>query len=154
MLRWVCEGGSPIRRLRRCWPILVLLLALLVVSTLLWRLRCAQVYPLLYSGSCCALSRVPRRFGLLLKPHALPLHVGVRFLPSLDLPRCLLGYPRVSAISSQCLLVVIVVPPFIVFIVVSHYSVRHPSFKSTVTLQGRTCFPAVLYTLVLGHIMP
>ena len=74
------------------------------------------------------------------------------FLPSLDLPRCLLGCPRVSAISSRCLLVVVVVPPFVVFVVVSRHSVRRPSFESAATLQGRACFPALLHTLVLGHI--
>ena len=97
--------------------------------------------------------RVLRQFSLLLKPHALPLYMSVHFLPSLDLPRCLLGCPRVSAISSRCLLVVVVMPPFIIFIVVSRHSIQRPSFESAATLQGRACFLAVLYTLVLGHIM-
>ena len=95
-----------------------------------------------------------RPLSLLLKPHALPLRVSICFLPSLDLPWCLLGCPRVSAISGQYLLVVVVVPPFIIFVVVSRHSVRRPSFKSAATLQGRACFPAVLHILVLGHIMP
>jgi hypothetical protein len=94
------------------------------------------------------------RSSLLIKPPALPLRVGVYPLPSLDLPRCLLGGLRVSAISGRCPLVVVVASPPIGFVVVSRFSIRRLSFKSAITLLGRAGFPAVMRTLVLGHAVP
>jgi hypothetical protein len=80
--------------------------------------------------------------------------VGVRLLPSLDLPRCLLGCPRVSAISGRYPLVDVVASPPDGFVVVSRFSMCRPTFESAATLLGRAGFPAVMRTLILGHVLP
>ena len=80
--------------------------------------------------------------------------MGVRLLPSLDLPRCLLGGPRVSAISGHYSLVVMVASPPVRFIVVSRFSIRRLPFEFAATIPCRAGFPAVLHILVLGHPIP
>ena len=47
-----------------------------------------------------------------------------------------------------------VVSPPVRFIIVSRFSIYQPTFKSAVTLLCRTGFPAIIRTLILGHIMP
>ena len=80
--------------------------------------------------------------------------MGVRPLPSLGLPRCLLGCPRVSAISGRCPLVVVVGLPVVGFVVVSRSPVCRLAFESAATLLCRAGFPAEMRTLILGHVMP
>ena len=80
--------------------------------------------------------------------------MGVRPLPFLGLPRCLLGYLLVSTISSRCPLVVVVRLPVIRFVIVSRSPIYRPTFESTATLLYRAGFPAKIRTLILGHIIP
>jgi len=87
-------------------------------------------------------------------PPALPLRIGIRPLPSLGLPQCLLGGPQVSAISGCCPLVVVVGSPPVGFVMVSRFSMRRPPFESAATLLCRAGFPVVLHALILGHNMP
>ena len=83
----------------------------------------------------------------------LPLHEGVRSLPSLGLPQCLLGYPQVFAISGHYPLVGVVGLPIIGFVVVSCSPICQPTFESTVTLLGCVGFLAEMCVLSLGHVM-
>ena len=80
--------------------------------------------------------------------------MGVRPLPSLGLPRCLLGYLRVSAISGRYPLVIVVGLPVVRFVMVSRSPVCRLAFESTATLLCRAGFPARMRTLSLGHVMP
>ena len=80
--------------------------------------------------------------------------MGVRLLPSLDLPRCLLGCPQVSAISGRCPLVAVVGSPVVGFVVASRSPVCRPTFESAATLLCRAGFLVVMRALSLGHVMP
>ena len=80
------------------------------------------------------MSIVSEQSILPIRPHALPLRVGIRLLPSLGLPRCLLGCLQVSTTSGRCPLVVVVGSPRVGFVVVSRFSVCRPTFESTATL--------------------
>ena len=80
--------------------------------------------------------------------------MGVRPLPSLGLPRCLLGYLRVSTISGRCPLVIVVRLPVIRFVILSRSPVYQLAFESTATLLCRVGFPAKMRVLSLGHVMP